>query len=267
MRLQPVAGIVLRQLYLLRGSPTRILPLFAWVAIDVVLWGFIARYLHSIGPATVDFSTQLVGAVLFWDFFTRVKQGVMMALFEDVWSRNFLNVFATPLTVGEYLAGLVLTSIGTSAVGLGVMLLLASFVFSVPLLGLGGAIAPALLVQFTFGAALGVLASALVLRFGPGAEWLVWPIPALIAPFAGVFYPLSTLPAWMQAVSRAVPPSYVFETMRAMVAGAAPDYAALGLACVLSLAWVALACWVFTRVYRYAVRHGLLARYSAESVT
>ncbi|MET0342164.1 MAG: ABC transporter permease [Polyangiales bacterium] len=267
MRLRPIAGLLLRQLYLLRGSPTRILPLFAWVAIDVVLWGFIARYLQRVGPASIDFSAQLVGAVLFWDFFVRVKQGVIMSFFEDVWSRNFINVFATPLTVGEYLAGLVLTSIGTGAVGLGAMLLLAGTLFSLPWFGLGVAVLPALLVMFTFGAALGVVASALVLRYGPTAEWLVWPLPALLAPFAGVFYPLATLPNWMQTVARALPPSYVFEAMRAVLTGGTPSWSALALAAAIAVAEVGAACWVFTRVYRYAVRKGLLARYSAESVT
>ena len=44
-----VAAILLRQFYLLRGSPQRIVPLFAWAAIDIVLWGFITRYLNSVG--------------------------------------------------------------------------------------------------------------------------------------------------------------------------------------------------------------------------
>src|ERR1700733_8107135 len=112
------AAIVLRQFYLLRGSPTRILPMFAWVAIDVILWGFITRYLNSVASAGFNFVPAMLGAVLLWDFLTRVMQGVTTAFFEDVWSRNFLNVFATPLSISEYVTGLVLSSIATSAVGL-----------------------------------------------------------------------------------------------------------------------------------------------------
>ena len=97
MKLRPVAGVALRQFYLLRGSPIRILPMFAWVAVDIVLWGFITRYLGTLGMGGVNFVPQLLGAVLFWDFFTRIMQGVTTAFLEDVWSRNFLNFFATPL--------------------------------------------------------------------------------------------------------------------------------------------------------------------------
>src|SRR5215218_7532001 len=116
MRLTPVWAIVLRQLYLLRGGPTRVLSLVVWVAIDIILWGFMTRYLNSVTAAGFDFVPVLLGAVLMWDFFTRVMQGVTMAFFEDVWSRNFLNIFASPISIPEYLAGLVLASIVTSSI-------------------------------------------------------------------------------------------------------------------------------------------------------
>jgi len=265
MSLRAVGAIALRQFYLLRGSPTRILPLFAWVAIDIVLWGFITRYLNSVGGAGFDFVPALLGAVLFWDFFTRVMQGVTTAFFEDIWSRNFLNIFASPLTTGEYLGGLVLTSVITSILGLATMLALAAGVFGLQFAALGLWLLPYLLVLFLFGIALGILAAGMVLRLGPASEWLVWPIPALLAPFAGVFYPLATLPPWMRAVSRALPPSYVFEGMRALVAGQAPDATLLLAGLGLALLQILLAAWAFRRIYRYTVRTGLLARYSAES--
>jgi ABC-2 type transport system permease protein len=265
MRLRPIAGIALRQYYLMRSSPTRIIPLFGWVAVDIVLWGFIARYLNHVSKAGFDFTPALLGAVLFWDFFMRVMQGVTTAFFEDVWSRNFINVFATPLSIAEYVAGLIVTSIATSSIGLAVMLLLATLLFGLAVLAPGALLVPGVLVLFLFGIALGILASAMVLRFGPASEWLVWPIPALLSPFAGVFYPLSNLPVWMRHVARLLPPSYIFEGMRALIAGRAFPIGTVLLAAALAALQVLLAGWVFARVYRYATRHGLLARYSAES--
>jgi ABC-2 type transport system permease protein len=267
MKLQPIAGVALRQFYLMRGSPVRVLPMFAWVAIDIVLWGFITRYLDRVSGARVNFVASLLGAVLMWDFFTRIMQGVTTAFLEDVWSRNFLNFFATPLAISEYVLGLVATSIATSLIGLAVMLALATTVFGLPFFSMGIALAPFLLVLFLFGIALGIFASALVLRLGPASEWIVWPLPALISPFVGVFYPQSTLPLWMQMVARVLPPSYVFEDMRAIVTGRAfapgPLAGGIGLAGL----QIVLAAAFFVGVYRYAVRSGLLARYTAESVS
>jgi ABC-2 type transport system permease protein len=260
-------AIVLRQFYLIRGSLSRIFPLFAWVAIDIVLWGFITRYLNTVAQPGFNFVPVLLGAVLLWDFFTRVMQGVTMAFLEDVWSRNFLNVFASPLKIGEYLGGLVLSSIATSTFGLTIMLLVATLVFGLRVFAYGFVLIPFILVLFLFGIALGITGAAIVLRLGPASEWFIWPVPALISPFVGVFYPLSTLPVWMQWVARGLPPAYVFENLRRVVAGTQPSFAALGGSIVLASLDIALACWCFSAVYRYAVRTGLLARYSAESVS
>jgi ABC-2 type transport system permease protein len=267
VRLRAVAGIMLRQAYLIRGSPVRILPMFAWVAIDIVLWGFITRYLNSVSGSGINFISTLLGAVLLWDLFTRIMQGITTAFLEDVWSRNFLNLFATPLSIAEYVTGLVLTSLATSVVGLVVMLALAIPIFGLSFFSIGALLIPFLLVLFCFGIALGIFASALVLRLGPASEWLVWPLPALLSPFACVFYPLTVLPPAMRAVALAIPPSYVFEGMRAVVAGRPFSASALAAGAALAVAYVVLAGYCFSRVHRYAVRSGLLARYSAESVS
>ena len=266
MKPSRIAAIVLRQFYLYRGSPVRLLPMVAWVAIDIVLWGFITRYLNSVTGPRFNFVPALLGAVLFWDFLTRVMQGLTTAFFEDVWSRNFLNLFATPLKVSEYLLGLVATGICTSLIGLVVMLVLATGVFGLSFLAYGLALIPFVLALFLSGIALGIFGAAIVLRLGPASEWLIWPIPSMLSPFVGVFYPLSTLPAWMRAVGRVLPPSYVFEGMRSVVAGHGAPAGPLALGCGLAMAYIVLACLTFTAVYRHALRTGLIARYSAETV-
>lgn len=266
LRLSRTLAVVERQFYLMRGSPARVVPLFGFVVIDIVLWGFITRYLATVSPAT-DFATSLLGAVVLWDFCVRVLHGVTMTFFEDVWSRNFLNIFASPLSVGEYLSGQVLSSMFTSAVGLVAMVLLATLAFGVPFAAYGVMVLPFLLVLFLFGIAMGILGASCVLRWGPAAEWFVWPIPAVIAPFAGVFYPVSTLPIWMQPIARILPPSYVFEALRAIVLGQSFQPASLVVGGALAIAYVVAAGWIFTRVHRHAVRTGLIARYSAETIT
>ena len=261
------AAIVLRQVYLVRGSVARFLPLFAWVASDMILWGFITKYLNTVSRSGMDFVSTLLGAVLLWDFFTRVMQGVTTAFLEDVWSRNFLNLFATPLSISEYVTGLVASSVVTSAIGLVVMIALASGIFGLSFLSYGVWLLPVVLILFVFGIAIGVAASALVLWFGPASEWFVWPIPALIAPFGGVFYPVTTLPRWMQAVAYVMPPAAVFDSIRAIVAGEPVSGLALAWSAALSVMYLLLGAWVFSRVHRHAIRVGLLARYSAETLS
>jgi ABC-2 type transport system permease protein len=262
-----VGAIILRQYYLLSGSPQRVLPLFAWVAVDILLWGFITRYLNAVSHSGFNFVPALLGAILLWDFLTRVMQGVTTAFFEDVWSRNFLNFFATPLRVSEYVSGLVVIGVITSLFGLVVMIVLARAAFGLSFLSYGAALAPFLMVLFVTGISLGITGAAIVLRLGPASEWLVWPIPTLISPFAGVFYPISVLPGWMQVIAKVLPPAYVFDSMRAVVAGKPADWGRLAIGGGLSIAYLVLACLFFASVYRYAIRTGLIARYSAETVS
>ncbi len=267
MNLRRAYAIFLRHVYLMRGNPARIVPLFAWVCIDIILWGFITRYFSSVMGDKLDLVPVLLGAVLLWDFFSRVMHGVTMAFFEDVWSRNFLNIFASPLSITEYVGGLVLSSIMTSAIGLLAMAAIASAIFGLSFAVYGPPIAAFLLILFLFGVALGIIGCAVVLRLGPSAEWLIWPVPMLVSPFVGVFYPLSTLPVWMQYISKILPPSYVFEGMRGIVSGHTVSASALMLGTGLVIVYLVLACVYFVSVYRHSVRTGLIARYSAETVS
>ena len=264
MKWRAVAGVALRQYYLLRGSPIRLVPVFIWGAIDIVLWGFITRYLNTVGGSHIDFVPQLLGGVLFWDFSTRIMMGVTVAFLEDVWARNFLNLFASRLLISEYLLGLVLTSIATGLLSLAVMMALTVLLFGLNLLSFAALIAPMLMVLFLFGTALGIIATAIMLRFGPASEWIVWPIPVLVAPFVGVFYPVSTLPAWMQTIAHLLPPSAVFELLRSAASGHVVHLPALLWPAALGLAQTIASAMLFTYLYRGVVRSGLLARYSAE---
>jgi ABC-2 type transport system permease protein len=146
------------------------------------------------------------------------------------------------------------------------MLALATAAFGLSFFSYGTALVAFLLVLFIFGIALGIVGCSIVLRLGPSAEWFIWPIPALLSPFAGVFYPIATLPGWMQVIARLLPPSYVFEGMRAIVLDRPFQVSSLAWGAILSIVSVLAACAAFTRVYRQAVRTGLIARYSAESV-
>jgi ABC-2 type transport system permease protein len=266
VRLRPIAGIVLRQFYLMRGSPVRLFPMVTWVAIDIVLWGFITRYLNTVSGSGVDFVPTLLGGVLLWDFCTRIMQGVTTAFLEDVWSRNFLNLFSSPLSISEYILGLVITSVATSTIGVAAMLLLATGIFHLQFFSMGLPLLGFLTILFVFGISLGIFASGIVLRLGPASEWLLWPLPALLSPFAAVFYPLAVLPHWMQWVARALPPAYVFEGMRALLAGHPFPAVQLVQGSLVAALELLLAAYFYGSVYRHAVRTGLLARYSAESV-
>jgi ABC-2 type transport system permease protein len=153
----------------------------------------------------------------------------------------------------------------TSIVGLVIMMVLAMGVFGLSFFAYGLALMPFILIIFLFGIALGILGCALLLRLGPSGEWLIWPIPAVISPFSAVFYPLSTLPLWMQGIGHAIPTTYVFESIRSITTGGTASWISLATGTGLAIFYIILACLIFLRVHRKAIMSGAIARYSAES--
>ncbi|MCF6155134.1 MAG: ABC transporter permease [Candidatus Brocadia sp.] len=266
MDFRRVYAIFLRQIFLIRNNKTRLVNIFMWISIDTILWGFITNYLDSMGHSGFSFSTTVLGAVVLWNFLIRIQQGLMLSFFEDMWSCNLLNLFASPLRIREYLSGLVISSLATSIAGLSVMLFIAWGMFLYNIFQFGVLLVPFLGIMLVFGFALGIFTTALVLRFGPPAEWIAWIIPFVLDPFTGIFYPISALPKILQPISAILPPSYVFEGMRgALLSG---KFSVSHLIAGISIAFVYLiiSCLFFLYIYRIVLRKGLIARLTAENL-
>lgn len=267
MNLSRIYAIFIRQLYLIKSNPVRLAHLFLWIIIDIVQWGFISKYLGSLGRATFSFITVILGAIILWSFMSRVQQGVMTAFLEDIWSRNFLNYFASPLKVGEYLSGLVLTSVMAGLSGFLAVAAIAGLAFSYNIFKIGLMLLPFMLILLIFGIALGLFTSALIFRFGPAAEWLGWPIPFILSIISGVYYPIATLPPALVFLAKLTPLSYVFESVRGLIS--APAFSVdLGLNLLigagLTLFYLLAMYKFFIDVYRRNLRTGAIARFDAE---
>jgi ABC-2 type transport system permease protein len=266
MSCKRIFAVFLRQIFLIKGNPTRLISFFIWPLIDVFQWGFISKYLRSFGQPASGFVSVILGAIILWEFMSRLQQGIMTAFLEDIWTQNFINFFASPLKVGEYLSGLILTSVAAGLIGFLMMAVLAGLLFGYNIFIAGFYLLPFMLILFIFGIAMGILVSAVIFRLGPTAEWLGWPIPLVLSIFAGVFYPVATLPGAMQIISRLIPASYVFESFRAILAAGAffPALVANLLAGAgLSLLYLALTYLFFIRIYGHNLKTGGLARFSA----
>ncbi|HVN23083.1 MAG TPA: ABC transporter permease [Syntrophorhabdales bacterium] len=269
MSLSRVFAVFVRQLFLFKSNPTRLVSIFLWLIVDVILWGFISRYLASMGQATFNFVTVILGAIILWEFMSRIQQGIMMAFLEDIWSQNFINYFASPLKIREYLSGLIITSICSGIAGFIVMILIAAVLFGYNALTTGALLLPFMVVLLLFGIAMGIFVSAVIFRLGPSAEWLGWPIPMVLSLFVGVFYPVSTLPATLRLFSAVMPPSYVFETMRSVLTTGLPASSIasnLLIGGVLAVIYLVLTSRFFIRIYHKNLASGTIARFNAEAL-
>ena len=256
--------IFLRQGFLLYRSTFRILGLFYWATLDLLLWGVLTIYLQKVGGNNFSFLSAILGGVVLVAFFTRIIQGISVSFMEDVWARNFLNLFASPLSVPEYMAGLILVSVAESVVSLAFVSFLAWLLFHYSIFQFGLLLIPFITILFLFGWAVGIFTTAFVLRHGPSAEMFVWSIPVILTPLSAVFYPVSALPKTLQYIAWAVPTSRIFEGMRAIVLHGAIDPEQLILALALSLIYFFAAYYFLWRSYRFVLRRGIFARFMTD---
>ncbi|MBN1822847.1 MAG: ABC transporter permease [Endomicrobiales bacterium] len=213
-----IYGLVLRHMFLVPRNFARWLDLFYWPLIDLLLWGYTTVYLNkSVAAGGINFVVLFIGALISWDVLFRAQQAVTVTFLEDVWSRNILNLFVSPLTPAEFLLGALAYGVIKQFITISFMALVAFWLYDYNYFSLGFYLIPAIFNLLLFGWSLGIVTTALILRFGQAAEVLAWGLAFLVQPFVGVFYPIETLPKPFMAVSVILPPTYVFNELRSIV--------------------------------------------------
>ncbi|SEL81622.1 ABC transporter permease [Nonomuraea pusilla] len=254
-----IMGVVRRDFAALRRSPMRMFEVLFWPTVELLLWGFVTLFLQTQRvPFVVTF---LLGAVLLWQVLQKASNEISIAFLEDIWSRNLLNVQVCPLSSVEYLLGLVLFSLGKVAFAVAVMAGLAFALYGFGVTGLGVGLVPFVGLLLVLGWSLGLVGIAAVLRFGENAQVIAWSLVFVVQPLAGIFYPISVLPAPLRTVAWFLPASHVFEGMRTVMAGGAVPWDRMAWAAALNAVYLAATLALFAGALRYARRHGRLSRF------
>ena len=212
-----VGAMVRRYWYLLRSSWPRILDLIYWPTVQMLMWGFLQMYVAQNAGFFARAGGVFIGAVLLWDMLFRGQLGFSISFLEEMYARNLGNIMISPLRPVEFVAALMIMSLVRLAVGMVPVTLLAVAFFGFNLWALGFALAAFFVNLMLTGWSIGIFVSGLLLRNGMGAESLAWTIMFLFLPLTCVYYPVSVLPHWLQYVAWALPPTYVFEGMRALL--------------------------------------------------
>jgi ABC-2 type transport system permease protein len=212
-----VAAMVLRYWYLLRSSWSRLIELIYWPTVQMLMWGFLQTYLAGQSNNLARAGGVFIGAVMLWDILFRGQLGFSISFLEEMYARNLGNLMISPLRPSEFVAALMIMSLVRLAIGMLPVTLLAIWFFGFNLWALGFALAAFFANLMLTGWAVGIFVSGLVLRNGLGAETFAWSIMFLLLPLACVYYPVAVLPAWLQHIAWTLPPTYVFEGMRALV--------------------------------------------------
>jgi ABC-2 type transport system permease protein len=255
-----IGALVLRYLLLIRRDYSRVVDLVYWPLLDIAVWGLFTLFLWRTQFEVPNAMAMLLGGAILWNVLIRAAWDVSVSFLDDVWARSVVTTFASPLTFVEFGVSVMVVGLVKVAMSLVVMGVAAWALYAFDLLVLGWALIPFAINLVLFGWTLGLVAFAIILRFGGRWQIVAWSLPFAAMPASCVFYPQAALPPTLRATAGALPATHVFEGMRAVLLEGRMPWHHLGLAIALNLLYLALAAALVARVLRIALERGLLPK-------
>jgi ABC-2 type transport system permease protein len=258
MRWHKIYGLSLRHIYLIKSSFPRILDLIYWPSVQVFLWGFISEFFTVSSTYYSNTVGIILTAAILYDFLFRSSISYNMMFLEEIWSRNFTNLFIAPIKISEIIAALTMTAIIRTLIGLVPAVLLAIPLFGVSIFKLGVPLIFLLIALYIFGISLGLLVTAGLLRFGPSFENIAWASLFFLAPLGCIYYPIEILPNSLQLIAKALPLVHIFEEMRNILINNAINNFQIVKSVLISFIYFSLSVFIFYLAYYGAKVRGTL---------
>ena len=253
-----INAMLLRHLYIMRRSWPRILEITYWPTMQMIIWGFLSTFLYSQSEWVARAFGVLLAGVMLWDVLFRGQLGFAVSFLEEMWARNLANIYVSPLRPAEHVATLICMSILRGVIGLTPASILAIFLFHFSIYDLGLPLVAFFANLIMLSWAVGLVSVALLMRYGLGAESLIWFIVFLLAPISAVYYPVSVLPDWLRHIAMAIPATSVFEGMRVVMFEHRFDHHLFWQAVWLNAIYLAVGGLIFVSALRDARRRGRL---------
>lgn len=198
---------------------------------------------------------------MLWMFVWRSSQDIAVFVLEDFWSRNLYHLFSSPVKLSEHLISIILIGFLRSLATFAFMALFSFLLYSFNILSISPLLlATAIFLLSLFGWVMGIFIVSFILRFGQRIQVLAWSVVFLIQPFSCIFYPLSALPNWAAKIAVLIPPTYVFEALRAAIKGNMVNYTALGYSFIVNLVLFILVIFFLKSSFKKAKKTGMLVK-------
>lgn len=256
MNFSRIKGVFFRYFYNLRKGPNQLSDLFYWPLVDILLWGLTSIWIQK-QSQVANLPLLLMTGLIFWQVAWRGSIDISINILQELWHRNLVNMFSTPLKLSEWIAGTLLLCIGKLFVTVSFGGLMVYLLYSLNVFGIGWSFLPFAALLLMFGWTLGFLAAGIIIYWGHQVEMLAWMIGFIFAPFSAVFYPVSILPAWAQMISWSLPTTYVFEGMREVLNGGPFPYTYFLYSLVLNIIFLGLAIAFFSWMFEKSRIKGL----------
>ncbi len=257
MNFNIVWAVVVRHLYNFKHSLDRLTDAFYWPAMDIFIWGFTSMYIAKQANQLPQIIIMLLSGVVLWLVVWRAQYEITVNLLEEMWSSNLVNLFASPLRIREWVLAVFILGLIKMIFSVGFSILLALVLYKTNIFSLGFYLIPFIMSLTITGWAVGLFVSGLIIRYGMRIQTFAWGGIALLSPFSGVYYPISTLPLWAQRVAMYVPTSYIFEGMRSVIFKGSMFYGDLLKSFAINIVYIIVGLLFFNLMFKKSKMRGL----------
>ena len=212
-----VCAIFLRNMMAERRNFMRLMDAVYWPVIDIILWGMTSRWISETKQNLPDFILIIMTGLIFWQVVMRVSYEISVGLLDEVFNKSFVTLFSTPLSLAEWMLGVMLNGIIKTLF----VLLFGSTVvwglYALNIFDFGWMLIPFTMSLIIFGWITGLVGAACIVYWGSKVMSIPWAVAFFFAPLSAVYYPLEALPYWAQAIAVWLPTPYIFEGMRTVI--------------------------------------------------
>ena len=253
-----IYALVLRHIHIWRSSMMRLVDSIYWPAVQMVMWGFMTKFLLPQSSFVAQAAGVLLSGLLLWEVVVRGNLSLSIAFLEEMWSRNLGHLFVSPIRSWEMATGIIIAALLRTLLGLVPVSLMAWAFFDFSIYSLGLPLLAFFLILQMFSWSIGLAMSGMIMRVGQSAESFAWAAVFILMPISGVYYPVSVLPHWLQPLSWALPTSYIFDGMRSILLHGTMQWNLLLLAFGLSVLYLVVGFQIFLWFFRSSRRAGSL---------
>lgn len=261
MKIHRIQAVIIKNIFVTRRTFDRISDVFYWSAIDLIVWGLTGRYFTQLAPPKSHILEFIISGILFWIIVWRGQQEISINLLEDLWNKNLVNMFVSPLTYFEWISAFLILSIVKVFISFVCAALVAWIFYKINVFSYGFTLIPISILLLVNSWWVGFIIAGIILRYGTKIQTLAWSLVSLLAPFSAIYYPVAILPLWAQYIAFLLPTSYLFSALHAVVTKNPVDYMSLVLSMGLSCIYVVFSLYFFKQSFEKVLEKGLVKLY------
>lgn len=260
MKFHRIYAIFLRFMYLFRNSYDRMSDVFYWPTVDILLWGLTSAYVMTVSTDK-KILMSILGGLILWFVVWRAQYEISVNILEDLWNKNLVNIFVSPLKFSEWILAFLLIGVIKIIISVIFAACLAYGLYKVNIFMYGLYLLPAIPLLTMTGWTIGMFVSSFILRFGTRIQTIAWSLPYIIAPFAAIYFPLAILPEWAQKIAWFIPVSHVFESARKVIYEGKIDYQSLLISLILNIIYLTGSVLLLRNSFKKVLNKGLASVY------